>query len=768
MKNQYLLSLAAIAAIAASPLAQDSVSKTGGLPGDAVDPWSDANAANGSEQRNDYVVDLTPLKTSWSSSFGIAPIVKSSKASSTFFTSGISAQAISRTHLRNRPFINPTGYRVWNKAGDGINNDSQLNGQGSILPGGTLGNQFALGFAEFATTDKQASHGGVISAIVNYDPTEPSRLYVKRYVAALSGCDAGSQLSSFGFGAIDAAGNAIFRADGFGVSGTNCGGSLTSIAQNNIYMVDSASRDATKLNVINGTFPTGFDATSWILRSDGTTHGTPTIADVNGPFYIGPNFNDEYVRAPSTSTAPTKSSNHFASGITSQRGAMSYLSKNHPAFNSVNGLVGFLGSRGGTMDSLNVFGLDANGDPSKALALTVPATVTDPITKETNIPGNNEFDHYHSQVAFRGGTGQVAMNLDGQGNLLATAIMDHPSDGGSTWGQHFIPVARMDPSGNVTWTNAAYNSSPNNKAKEILDGPGGKAIGQLTQMSNVSSTIQGPSFSSPMIDAGGNVWFVSAIEIYGTTSTFTVGLIRAVYDAAQFGYELELVLKSGDVIQGANSQTEYLIDFIPLADSNSIDSSAAFSQNISETGAGGFDHPLAARGSSLHLGGLVLNARILYDNNGDKNFDRSTGANGNPNSPDEDYNVMLFIGSLEDVQIDQGSSGPGNSELSIAGEGLAQGENSSLTLSKAPASQPSVLLWSFPNGVTLPFAGGNVLSFTNLFLVTPTVTSAQGDVSLPLTGQPILANVLYQMVTLDPAAAQGWSISNGVLARFGR
>ena len=63
------------------------------------------------------------------------------------------------------------------------------------------------------------------------------------------------------------------------------------------------------------------------------------------------------------------------------------------------------------------------------------------------------------------------MNVDAAGNLLVTAAMDQPTDGGAAWGKHLFPVARVTPAGAVTWTMAAYNDSSTGP-KRILDGPG--------------------------------------------------------------------------------------------------------------------------------------------------------------------------------------------------------------------------------------------------------------------------------------------------------
>ena len=96
--------------------AQDSVSQSGCLQGDAVAPWSDAAAPLGSEQVNSYVVDADTFLGSWGQEYTIAPLSKSSKTSSGFFGSLLSSQGISRDMKLNVLF--PTNdYAEWQAAG---------------------------------------------------------------------------------------------------------------------------------------------------------------------------------------------------------------------------------------------------------------------------------------------------------------------------------------------------------------------------------------------------------------------------------------------------------------------------------------------------------------------------------------------------------------------------------------------------------------------------------------------------------------------------
>jgi hypothetical protein len=127
-----------------------------------------------------------------------------------------------------------------------------------------------------------------------------------------------------------------------------------------------------------------------------------------------------------------------------------------------------------------------------------------------------------------------------------------------------------------------------------------------------------------------------------------VGLVRAIYDAESFAYRLELVLKQGDVFRGPNSGTDYVIARLEVPDSNSISSATAFSGNISAVAHLGQDPSGLAQDDAATLGGLVVMASIVYDVDGDGQFVRSTGDNGTPGSPDEDYQVLLYVAASAD------------------------------------------------------------------------------------------------------------------------
>ena len=622
--------------LAGSVYAQDSVSVMPCLPGDAVGPWDTA------EQQNDYVVDLATFTASWGTTFGIAPVVKSSKSHPDYFGSLLSAQAISPDILKNQPVGG--SYYYWAGPGGGVHNTE--NEQSQVIDmTGVAGNQFAMAVAEYATTGEGVSYNGIIGALVHQVPTDPMRLYVSRVLAATNGATANQNRASMGFGSCDASGNVYFRADDYGVDPG------PSVSGDNIYRVSLADRTTNILNNIGHSGANDAAATEWLIRSQGQTHAVPCCIPeslMGQPWYIGTNFGNQFLRGPAYGSV-VSSYNHLATGMGNTRGGLAYTTKNCAAVNSTRGVCGLIGLRSGDglAKGLNIFGLNASGNVTGTRALNLPDVITDPFSGASPLEGEWQFDHYHSQVPYNGGNGQVALNTDASGNLLVAAVADHPEDVGPDWPVNFVPVARVDAqSGQVEWTLAGYNDGtigPFGTGKAILDGPGGNVIGRMITLDNVTGGAPfGPSISSPMIDAGGNIWFVTAVETF-EPSRFTTALVRGVYQEDPFGYELELVLKLGDVFFGENTQLEYMITFMGIADSNSISSGTAFSGNMIDEAHLGAPVTGLARGAAEGLGGMVLSVEVVYDVDEDGDFEQP--CNVDSGDIDQDYNVLLYIGA---------------------------------------------------------------------------------------------------------------------------
>jgi hypothetical protein len=635
-RNRAFVATIAACALGASASAQDSVSKDPCLPGDAVSPWADSDATNGSEQCNEFVVDLTSFSTSWGTTFGVAPLIKTSKPTVNFFTSLTSSQSISRAHLIDVPFPSDA-YMVWSAPGFGVNNDPAINDPGTLLDvTGMMSNQFAVVMRETSSTDGDGFFEGILGGLVNYMPDDPSRLYVKRILAGSGGCDPDANLASFGIGAVDADGNVHVRADNPPGAGSGCG--LTELTGDNIFRIAMADRDCEIQNVVSDDFPGGlFDgpATEWLVRNSSTTHNTPTIMPAcvteGAPLLLGTNFDGEYVRGPAFG-AIASDSTHLCGD--DQRGNLSYTSKNFSRLASDSGIAAILAKNGALTTILNVFGLDEEGEVTGALCLELPDDIAD-CEGNTPFDGPNEFDHYHDQVAFDGGNGQIALTVDRQGNLLAAAVAYHPDQFNSN-PENYIAVARVAPDGTSDWTIAALIvSEETDLGTPILDSSGGEVIGRLTD------ELGGPSMSAPMFDSIGNIWFLSSVDLIGQGQT--TGLVRSVYNEDAFCYELELVLAEGDVFDGRNSDREYQIVRLSIEDDDSIASGSAWSQNISEKTVDGLDpSPDLPTSDPTTLGGLVIAADIVYDYDQDGVFVPCDEDGEN----DQSYQVMLYVGSV--------------------------------------------------------------------------------------------------------------------------
>lgn len=385
------------------------------------------------------------------------------------------------------------------------------------------------------------------------------------------------------------------------------------------------------LNVIDNSGGSDGGATAWIVQQSGTTHNTPNIIpqDFAGrPVLIGSNFNGEYVYEQSPGSTTTTTAHR--PGTSDQRGGVSYSHRLACAAISV-GTAAILGLNS-SFDSkiLNVWDVDPNGNVAGTTTLTLPAA---------GFPGfssNVEFGHYHSQTAYRGGNSQIAIGRDRDGYGLAAAVIYDmsysPPSGVYDWPDNAIAVARFDCTGSQEWTLAAAIPATGG-GTPILDGPGGSPIGELAHLYDVTGgSPYGPSMSAPTMDSAGNIFFIASCEIPPQSGEFTNALLRAVYDPDDFSYELELLFKLGQVFHGQNSDTDYQISFLTIADGNSVNSGTMWSGNIVQTAFNGLPAP-ANPADPRNLGGLIVNAEITYDINGDGQFDED----------DEEYSVILYV-----------------------------------------------------------------------------------------------------------------------------
>jgi hypothetical protein len=777
--------LVAVAAVS-SASAQDSTSKVNCLPGDAINPFADAAAANGSEQENSYVVDAQDLIGSWGSTFVVAPIVKAGHTNSSFFTNLMNAQGISRRVLKDKNFVK-SSYPVWTgQPGTGVNNDPLVNDapSSSVNTTGMKGLQFATAFTEFDTTDALQDYHGIVTAIVNADPKNPKRFYVTRIQTAVNSPDGTSENAVIAMGGVDANGNTATRSDANGQ--TLAGTGLTVISGNNYFLFDALGRNTAIRNVVSNDYAGGgqFDvpATNWVVQNSTVTHNCPTVApeEVFGtPGVLGSNFNIQFVRG--TAFPATADTSHLPAGATNHRGNFSYFSKNFAPLNSTHGLAALLGhNSSGVADRIIIAGLDGAMNVTGTLGLVLPAAVLDNDDGFANLgPGGNQFDHYHSQVAFSGGNGQIAMNLDAQGNLLVAAQVSQPIYGNAMNPENYIAVAKIDPLGNVSWTMAGHCiglGAGFGSGKPIKDGAGATIIGQMVSAQKFT-TSQGPSVSAPMIDGAGNVWFIATIEMFDGSGT-AVGLLRSVYEPATFKYELELVARVGSFSQlvGVNSGVNYIISDLRISDSNSVHSGTAWSNNIVESGFMGIDGACFAPSDPRSLGGLIVSAAITYDTSGDGIFQSCNVTDPVP-SNDESYRVLLYIGANGTTGVNnygEGCPGSGGIVPVLTFDGYpASGKQVTLSVTNAVAGQNALLFFGLvPASINLP--GPCSLLVTPLLPLQITLPlfgapgPGNGSISFPATIPAVPAGVTVTMQALctDPGVFYGYGATNGVQITF--
>ena len=640
----------AAAGLCAPAVAQDSVSNNlGGLPGDALNPYTDHCAS--------YVIDLAEITTSKDNTFGMAPVIKLNKTSADFFNNLNSASTISPFTQTGTAYSRGS-YSLWeNLPGAGVNpqtNDTP----GTVEPAGQA-SRFAVGIAEFGGS----VYNGIVGAIVNYDPANPNRLYVDRRQAAVNGVgDPDEDVSQLGGLSIDADGNVYYRADSFGSTGI---AGITTISDNNIFRTRLADRDCGVRNLISGD-PGTSDASDLIVDANPTAHTVPnnipaSVAGGNG-LYAGPNFNTQYVSGDVGSTVATTAHLDTTGGIGSDhRGAFGSTSFDFTGSGADYHFTVYSKDASGNTTVLNAFGVDAAGAVVDTAGFQVPLSITDNETGfGINYTSNYQFRNYVSQGAFRGGVGQVAIGGDQDGRGLMAATMNEFGFNDDFSNQ--IVVLRYDPvTGAEEWTLAAYvdvlNIGTPNAGKPISD-ENGDVIGQIVDLPAVTGgSPLGPGMSAPAIDSAGNIWFISAVEFFDRDfdgdgvpdgSDFDSALIRAVYDPATFSYELERVIELGTTVTGPNSGADYQINFLGTADANSQSSGTLYSSNVAQSAWNDSDISGVDPADPITNGGVFFGTSVTYDTNGDGIFNDPTAGNFDAGEPaDEAYTVGMYIGYFQ-------------------------------------------------------------------------------------------------------------------------
>ncbi|MFT3683483.1 MAG: GC-type dockerin domain-anchored protein [Phycisphaerales bacterium] len=668
------------AAFALPALAQDSVSATPGLPGDAVSAYT---IGASSEQTNTYVVDL-PIKTSsWGHKFRLGPIAKSSlsSGSNVLFYNHLIASTVAS------PVMSPIGapfrssYSLWSNApGAGVN-ASRNSAPSTVSVNGIPMQTFGVSFLEFAggpdgVMGNADDENNLIAAMVSLAPQYPGRVYVTRTVAATNKTAIQNANSTLGLGMIDPAGTLVTLGDGVGLTGPN------PITNKKTFRVDAANRSASTVNMLSESGGADTVVTR-IIGSAATTQTTPTLipASIAGrPIALGADLANNFLYEGAANSL-TSTTGHLGAGVLA-RGTVSYSPSVFAPLGS--------GSRLGTAAALSrassttktrgisAWSLASNGAPTGTLRVEMPAGVGqltdlddgfDP-SAAFGSPENQEFTNYQSQTVYRGPNGPVASVVLPNGDLLLAATVAATGSGAAVPAgmNNYIAVARVNASTQaVTWTIAVHTGNAAGAAGGLskavygdngADGIPGTAdagegdgvvdatpIGHIALASEASPGVStGPSISAPAIDAMGNVYFMSGLQLLDNTQQsyrYTTGLLKANYNAATGGYRLELIAELGTVLPGLNSGRNYQVQFISVADADSIDSGTIWSSSIVPQPLAGISTANLSYGSPLSFGALVFRARIVYDAN-------TSGTYVDPTLPgnlgtDEAYNVAMLL-----------------------------------------------------------------------------------------------------------------------------
>lgn len=662
----------AIALFCGAPcaMAQDSVSRNAdggsGLPGDALPAWASY------AQRTNYIVDLSPITTSWGTPLGVAPVIKSGRPGALRFNAVNGSAVVSQTSRVSVTFP-AASYTLWSSPGGGMNQlESNAALNTSVSPSGsaTVLGVAQLDVDEVTISANQYLANQAVTGLIAFDPAQPTRLYVTRIVSAHnSSSPTQLDLSQLGVGAVDAFGNLAVRADGFGAQGAPA----STLIWDNYFRVRSASRSGTHNGISNsGAFDVG--ATDWPLQRDPVTHTVPTLipADLAGrSVLVGSDFRGN-LRVETSPNVITSTTAHRP-GTLDHRGSPSVSGRAVFAGSVATGAMLTRSTAGaGRVDAISVFGLSSSGNVSQARTLVVPASIVDGCDAFAWPHEAGGFRGYDSQTTFRGGAGPAAVGVDAQGRGLAAAVLYRGAtpDGSNPF--NAIATARFNPANGdpAAWTLAAWVDSVAMTGKEVLgdygaDGAPGSGdtgegdgvvdatdapIGRLAALNESMLQFNGPSMSSPAFDAAGNVYFIASAALRrwtgsGVVTEYDLGLFRAVLDDSSFCYRLDLVCRVGQVFAGQNSARSYRLAGLNLADADSVSSAALWSGSVSQRAWNGLDTSALASSDPRHLGGMALTARIVYDVDADGDFEDPSAPGGNNASVDEAYNVLLYVGN---------------------------------------------------------------------------------------------------------------------------
>jgi hypothetical protein len=561
-------------------------------------------AYDSTSQRVFYIVDSVAVTTSWNNPLLVAPILKASRdIDPSFRTQILGSGAISPSLAQNVTIPGRT-YALWTAPGQGVNVTLNTAPASGVLRTGFT-DQFGVAASDFALNPTN-----IIGATVGRDSANLGRLYVARTIAAVSRGAAGSvDTATLSLGAADALGDIFLRADSFNTLATT----TNRVVGDNIARVSTEAR-STALNQLlgAGTVNTAQDAaaTVFIVNNETTPTNVPSgvLQPGVGPFGLVFDFTNRLRTGQSAATLSNQGSAHLNAGISGQRGNPSFSPLTPAGGNA--GTIATLAvpSSGTRVNALDAAGLNfgsAGAPPTVAPGSTRSAVLPTPIVGPggftANASGTASFKQYLSQVPFRGGNGLVGVGQNAAGQLVLAATANDPSAG------DFVAVATFTGTA-ATWTVAAYANQP------VLSGPSGGSIGTL----NTPAT----TISAPAVDRLGNVYFVATWK--PNLSPVATGLFKAAATAG--GYQLELLLTTGQTITGANSTRPYTVTSMSLLDSDSLASGAFHHQHLLQEQAGTAQttDPLSIRA----FGGVIVNTVLTYNNGG----------------LNEAYDAVLFLG----------------------------------------------------------------------------------------------------------------------------
>jgi len=639
----------ALAASSGMVMGQDSVAVDGGQ--------NDALSAQApGQQRVRYVVDLTPVTSSWGLRYVVGPVLKASRdLDPMFHTNILGAGAISPTH--HAPSAGVTlpadrrDFAFWSAPGQGVH--PQWNTAPSqTLTVGTYQRRFGVAFNDFAV-----GPNNVVGAVIGQNGetlADLRRLYIERTTGATSRLPAqGLNGDTFrvSMGGVDHTGLVSTRMDGFQASSD----AVFRILGENIVLLHLPRRLASAVAspppnnpppyvnvIINqlGENKSFLDTGSTFFAVDGSeppagevqvTLKTPvSFASGGGQFnhFVAFDFKSRLITG--THFNPADSPSLQKSTIASAFRAPQVAGvRGGPSYSGVTALGGNLGtvaslavgtaSSTARVDRINVFALEASPlpfEPPRVVAGSpLAAVMPSPIATldgafEANEENDAEFRHWLGATTFLGPSGLVGIGTTKNGRLVLAATATDPEHG------EFIAVAtRENPIvGGWSWQVAAHVGMP------VRSGPTAGGVGTSVIGAIVAGSPTG--MSSPAADLLGNIYFTARWRQSGA-STDQTGFFRAV--RTPDGYELERLLTTGQTVQGQNSATPYVVRSIALADGQGPAPGSFHAGSVLQSMIPGreIDDPRSA----FAFGGAVVQATIAYQR-----------------GVEEIYEAMLFVG----------------------------------------------------------------------------------------------------------------------------